>query len=594
MSFPRGADFSSPQQQVPILVLKEGTSETKGRQAQRSNITAAKVIAELVKSALGPRGMDKMLVSSIGDVTITNDGATILKEMDIEHPAAKMMVEVAKSVDNEVGDGTTSAVILAGALIEKAEELVLKQVHPTSILDGYEMASEKAIEFARSASTKLEEPAGKDKEMLHRIARTAMASKLVSADSNELAKIVVQAVLDVAEERGKTAAEEGTGQAERELSSLRVDADDIKVEKKAGGSMHDTRLISGIVLDKEVVHAGMPKRIEGAKIALLNTPMEVEKTEMSAEIRISDPQQMQMFLEEENKMLKSMVDKIVSIGANVVLCQKGIDDIAQYYLAKSGIMAVRRIKESDMLRLAKATGARVVDNIEEISGSDLGSAELAEERKIETDKWVFIEGCRNPKAVTILVRGGSQRVVDEAERSVHDAIMTVRDVVEYPYIIAGGGAPEALMAARVREWSSTLSGRSQMAAFKFADALETIPITLAENAGMDPLDAQVQLRTKVAEGREKGKGEEGANGNKAKYGIDVMGGKVTDIRKLNIFEPLAVKEQIINSATEAANMILRVDDVIAASKASSRGRGSSMGGPYGGGGGGMSGMGDFE
>ena len=594
MSFARGGGgFSgtSSQQQVPILVLKEGTSETKGHEAQRNNITAAKVIAELVRSALGPRGMDKMLVSPVGDVTITNDGATILKEIDIEHPAAKMMVEVAKSVDNEVGDGTTSAVILAGALIERAEELILKKVHPTSIIEGYEMASEKAVESLRSAATKLGDPAGKDKDMLHRVARTSMASKLISAESVQLAKIVVQAVLDVVEERREPVAEEGTGQTERELTLLRVDVDNIKVEKKAGGSMYDTQLVSGIVLDKEVVHAGMPKRIQGAKIALLNPPIEVEKTEMSAEIRISDPQQMQMFLEEENRMLKSMVDKIVSTGANVVLCQKGIDDIAQYYLAKAGIMAVRRIKESDMLKLAKATGARLVDNIEEIAASDLGSAELAEERKIETDKWVFIEGCKNPKAVTILIRGGSQRVVDEAERSVHDAIMTVKDVVEYPYIIAGGGAPEALVATRIREWSNSLSGRNQIAASKFADALEIIPITLAENAGMDPLDAQVQLRAKVAEGREKAKREGSAEVSKAKYGIDVMEGKVTDICKLNIFEPLAVKEQIINSATEAANMILRVDDVIAASKARTEG---TRGGPYGSGGMGGGGMGDFE
>ncbi|HEX2615713.1 MAG TPA: thermosome subunit beta, partial [Nitrososphaera sp.] len=432
MSFPRGGGFSGAAQQVPILVLREGTSESKGHEAQRNNITAAKVIAELVKSSLGPRGLDKMLVSTLGDVTITNDGATILKEIDIEHPAAKMMVEVAKSVDTEVGDGTTSAVILAGALIEKAEEMISKRVHPTSIVEGYQLANEKAIEFLRSAATKLEDPAGKDKEMLLRIARTSMASKLVSADSTELAKIVVQAVLDAAEERRETVTEEGTGQTERELSHLRVDVDNIKVEKKAGGSMHDTQLICGIVLDKEVVHGGMPRRIHGAKIALLNAPMEIEKTEMSAEIRISDPQQMQMFLEEENRMLKSMVDKVAAAGANVVLCQKGIDDIAQHYLAKAGIMAVRRIKESDMLRLAKATGARVVDNVEEIAASDLGSAELAEERKIETDKWVFIEGCKNPKAVSILVRGGSQRIVDEAERSIHDAIMTVKDVLEYP------------------------------------------------------------------------------------------------------------------------------------------------------------------
>jgi archaeal chaperonin len=586
MSFPREGDLSSPQQQVPILVLKEGTTESKGRQAQRNNITAAKLIAELVKSALGPRGMDKMLVSSIGDVTITNDGATILKEVDIEHPAAKMMVEVAKSVDNEVGDGTTSAVVLAGALIEKAEELISKEVHPTVIVEGYQMASERAIEFLRDAATKLNDPAGeKDKETLLTVAKTSMASKLVSGESADLAKIVVQAVLNVAEERIDE--REGETRQQQQQKKFRIDVDNIKVEKKAGGSLNDTQLIYGIVLDKEVVHGGMPKRIEGAKIALLNAPMEIEKTEMSAEIRISEPQQMQMFLEEENRMLKSMVDKVVAAGANVVLCQKGIDDIAQHYLSKAGIMAVRRIKESDMFKLAKATGARVANNIDELTASDLGSADLAEERKVETDKWVFIEGCKNPKAVSILIRGGSQRVIDEAERSVHDAIMVVKDVLEYPYVIAGGGAPEALVAARLRDWSGSLSGRTQIAAYRFAEAIEAIPITLAENAGMDPLDTQVQLRARVAESLERSR-QGRAEIVKAKYGINVIEGKVADVSKQNIFEPLAVKEQVINSATEAASLILRIDDVIAASKPKSEGH-AGRGGMGAGGGE----MGDF-
>ena len=586
MSFPREDDLSSPQQQVPIFVLKEGTTESKGRQAQRNNITAAKLIAELVKSALGPRGMDKMLVSSIGDVTITNDGATILKEVDIEHPAAKMMVEVAKSVDNEVGDGTTSAVVLAGALIEKAEELISKEVHPTVIVEGYQMASERAIEFLRDAATKLNDPAGeKDKETLLTVAKTSMASKLVSGESADLAKIVVQAVLNVAEERIEE--REGETRQQQQQKKFRIDVDNIKVEKKTGGSLNDTQLIYGIVLDKEVVHGGMPKRIEGAKIALLNAPMEIEKTEMSAEIRISEPQQMQMFLEEENRMLKSMVDKVVAAGANVVLCQKGIDDIAQHYLSKAGIMAVRRIKESDMFKLAKATGARVANNIDELTASDLGSADLAEERKVETDKWVFIEGCKNPKAVSILIRGGSQRVIDEAERSVHDAIMVVKDVLEYPYVIAGGGAPEALVAARLRDWSGSLSGRTQIAAYRFAEAIETIPITLAENAGMDPLDTQVQLRARVAESLERS-GQGRAEIVKAKYGINVIEGKVADVSKQNIFEPLAVKEQVINSATEAASLILRIDDVIAASKPKSEGH-AGRGGMGAGGGE----MGDF-
>src|SRR5919108_2172560 len=430
-------------QQVPILVLKEGTTETKDKDAKRNNITAAKVVAELVRTSLGPRGMDKMLVNSIGDITITNDGATILKEIDVEHPAAKMIVEIAKSVDNEVGDGTTSAVVLAGALIEKAEELINKEVHPSVIVDGYAAAAEQALKILQRMAVKINVD---DKETLIKVALTSMYSKLVSDDSPVLSQIVVNAAKQVAE---KT-----------EGGVLKLDLDNIKVEKKAGESIHDTKLIKGIVLDKEVVHAGMPKRIESARIALVNSALEIEKTEMSAEIRINDPQQMQMFLEEENKMLKSMVDKIKSSGSNVVLCQKGIDDLAQHYLAKAGILAVRRIKESDMFKLSKATGARMVTNIDELSSTDLGSADLVEERKVETDKWVFIEGCRNPKAVTILIRGGSQRVVDEADRSIHDALMVTKDVLEKPAIIAGGGAIDAYIANELRQWSSNLEGRA--------------------------------------------------------------------------------------------------------------------------------------
>jgi len=412
---------------MPVIILKEGTKENKGKDAQKNNITAAKVISEIVKTCLGPRGMDKMLVDSLGDVTITNDGATILKEIDVQHPAGKMMVEVAKSVDNEVGDGTTSSVLLAGTLLEKAEDLLDKDVHPIVIVDGYTAASEQALKLLQKIAIKVDV---NDKDLLIKIARTSMYSKLVSDDSLTLSQIVVNATKQVAEK------------AENE-GSLKVDLDNIKVEKKAGGSIRDTKLIKGIVLDKEVVHAGMPKRVEGAKIALLNSALEIEKTEMSAEIRINDPQQMHMFLEEENNMLKSMVDKIKDSGANVVICQKGIDDLAQHYIAKEGILAVRRVKESDMYKLAKATGARVVNNLDDLVEKDLGSADLVEERKVETDKWVFIEGCKNPKAVTILVRGGSQRVVDEADRSIHDALMVTKDVLEKPAIVAGGGAPEA-------------------------------------------------------------------------------------------------------------------------------------------------------
>jgi thermosome len=535
---------------MPIVLLREGTTETKGNQAQRNNITAAKTIAEIVRTSLGPRGMDKMLVNNLGDVTITNDGATILKEMDIQHPAAKMMVEISKATDNEVGDGTTSTVVLAGSLLSKAEELISKGVHSTVIVDGYRMASEKAIEILKNASTKVD-PA--DRQMLGKIARTSMASKLVSVNSEPLSKIVVDAVIAV---------------AEKVDGHYKVDIDNIKIEKKAGGSIEDTKLIQGIVLDKEVVHGAMPKRIEEAKIALLNAALEIEKPEMSAEIRISEPQQMHMFLEEENRMLKSMADKISASGANVLLCQKGIDDLAQHYLAKEGILAVRRVKESDMNNLAKATGGRVLSNIDELSADDLGYAKLVEERKVETDKWVFVEGCKNPKALSILITGGSQRVVDEAERSVHDVIMAVKDVVEYPYVTVGAGAPEVYISQKVREWSASLSGRSQLAVERFADSVEEIAIALAENAGMDPLDTQTQLRAKAALA-------------KPKYGVDVINGKVTDMAAKDVYEPLKVKEQIISAATEVSSMILRIDDVISVSKSGQSGPppGGGMGGP---------------
>src|SRR3989440_4980880 len=543
---------------MPVLILKEGTKENKGREAQRNNIAAAKQVANIVKSCLGPRGMDKLLVSSIGDATITNDGATILKELDVEHPAAKMMVEIAKSVDNEVGDGTTSSVVFAGALLDKAEDLINKQVHPTIIVDGYNAASQQALKLLQKISIKVD---AEDKELLKKIARTSMYSKLVSEDSPVLGQIAVDATRQVAEK-----VDDG---------SLRVDLDNIKVEKKEGGSIHDTKLIKGIVLDKEVVHAGMRRRIEKAKIALINSALEIEKTEMSAEIRIDDPKQMQRFLDEENKMLKSMVDKIKTAGANVVICQKGIDDMVQHYLSSSAILAVRRAKETDMYKLSKATGAKVVNNLDALDAKDLGAAQLVEERKIETDKWVFIEGCKNPKAVTILVRGGSQRVVDEAERSMHDALMVTKDVLEKPEIVAGGGATEAYIANELRGWSSNLEGRAQLAVQKFADALDSIPLGLAENAGMDPIDTMTELRAK------------GSKGSKW-IGVDVRNTVVADMFKQNVLEPVIVKEQIIKSATEAASMLLRIDDVIASSKS------KTPSPPPGGGMGGMGGGMDME
>ncbi|HEY6884641.1 MAG TPA: thermosome subunit beta [Nitrososphaeraceae archaeon] len=545
---------------MPVLILKEGTKESKGKDAQKNNVTAAKLIAEIVKTSLGPRGMDKMLVDSLGDVTITNDGATILKEIDVQHPAAKMMVEVAKSVDNEVGDGTTSSVVFTGALLARAEELIGKDVHPSVIVDGYTAASEQALKILQKIAVKVDV---NDKQQLQKIARTSMDSKLVSDDSPTLSQIVVDATRQVSEKIGDN-------------EGLKVDLDNIKVEKKAGGSMGDTKLIKGIVLDKEVVHAGMPKRVDGARIALLNSALEIEKTEMSAEIRINDPQQMQMFLDEENKMLRSMVDKVISAGANVVLCQKGIDDIAQHYFAKEGVLVVRRVKESDMFKLSKATGARLVNNLDDLTDKDLGSAELVEERKVETDKWVFIEGCKNPKAVTILIRGGSQRVVDEADRSVHDALMVTKDVLERPEIVAGGGSTEAYIANELKQWSGNLEGRAQLAVQKFAEALDSIPLGLAENAGMDPIDIMTELRAKQSKG--------------SKWtGIDVRNTIVADMFKQNVLEPVVVKEQIIKSATEAASMLLRIDDVIASSK-------SKTPSPPGGGGmppGGMGGM-DME
>ena len=423
----------SAQQQIPIMLLKEGTTETKDKDAQRNNITAAKLVAEVVRSSLGPRGMDKMLVDPMGDVTITNDGATILKEIDVQHPAAKMMVEVSKSVDNEVGDGTTSSVVMAGSLLEKAEELIDRDVHPSVIVDGYKKCSSKAGEILRNLST-LVKPS--DKEILNKISMTSMSSKMVSMNSEHLSEIVVESILAAADETD---------------GKIKVDIDNIKVDKKPGGSINDTSLIRGVILDKEVAHTGMPKRVDKAKIALINSPLEIEKTEFDAKISISSPNQMKSFLEEENTLLKNMVDKIASTGANVVICQKGIDDIAQHYLAKENILAVRRVNESDMAKLSRASGARIVTNIDELAENDLGYSKLVEERKVENDKWVFIEECKNPKAVSILVRGGSQRVVDEAERSIHDALMCVKDVIEYPYMVTGGGAPEATVALKLRE-----------------------------------------------------------------------------------------------------------------------------------------------
>jgi len=519
----------------PVLILREGTSRSRGKEAQRANITAAKVVAESVRTSLGPKGMDKMLVDGLGDITITSDGATVLKEMDIQHPAAKMMVEISKTTDNEVGDGTTSVAVFAGRLLEKAEELINQNIHSTIIVDGYREAADKALEYFKNIAIKVSPT---DKEMLKKVAMTSMASKLVSENKEYLADLAVEAILKITQ---KT--EEG----------YKASLDDIKVDKKAGESMVETRLIEGVILDKEVVHSGMPKRIENAKIALLNAPLEIEKTEFTAKINIERPEEMKAFLDEEEHMLKSMVDKIVASGANVLICQKGLDDVAQHYLAKQGVLAVRRATESNMEKLSKATGAKIVINLDDLRAKDLGYAKLVEERKIADDKWVFIEGCKNPKSVNILIRGGTDKVVEEAERSIHDALCVIRDIVQNPYVVAGGGAPEAEVSSRLRKWAGQRSGKEQLAALSFAEALEVIPTTLAENAGLDPINILVELRARHE------KGDTWA-------GVDSFEGKVKDMTKLNVYEPLVVKEQIIKSASEVASMILRIDDVIAAGK----------------------------
>jgi len=529
--------LSSPAQAggVPVLVLREGSNRSRGRDAQHGNITAAKIVAESVRSALGPKGMDKMLVDSFGDVTVTSDGRTILDEMDIQHPAAKMLVEVAKAQDNEAGDGTTSAVIIAGDLLNRAEELIDKNIHPTIIIDGYKKAAEKALETLE----KLAIPVDLTKQdFLKKAAVTAMASKLVAEHKDYLADLAVKAMMAV---------------AEKQDDSYKVDVEDVRVEKKTGESLGDTTMINGIVLDKEVVHSGMPKLVEKAKIALLDTSLEIEKTELDSKINIESPDQIEAFLKQEESMLRDMADKIVAAGANVVICQKGIDDMVQHFLARKGLLAVRRAKKSDMEKLAKATGGKIVTNLDGISKADLGYAALVEERKIGDDKMTFIEGCKNPRAVTLLIRAGTHRMIDEAERSIHDALCVIRDIVEEPKVVAGGSAPELEMARVLKNYAETLPGREQLAVRIYAEALEAIAITLTENAGLDPIDILSDLRSRHE------KGEKWA-------GIEVIEGKVQDMSKIGVFEPITVKKQIIKSATEAASMILKIDDVIASEK----------------------------
>jgi thermosome len=523
-----------PSGTVPVLVLKEGTGRTTGREAQRNNITAAKIIAELVKTTLGPKGMDKMLVSSFGDVTITNDGATILKEIDVQHPAAKMLVEVAKAQDNEVGDGTTTAAVLAGELLSKAEELLDQNIHPTIIIEGFKKASEKA----REVLEKMAIPVSiNDEKRLMDVAITSMGSKGIAAAKEHFAKLAVEAVKQVAEEKD---------------GKLKADIELIKILKKHGKSLEETELVKGMVIDKEVAHSQMPKIVHNAKIALLNAKLEIEKTEFDAKINIESPEQMRLFLDEEERMLREMVDKIAEAGANVVFCEKGMDDVALHFLAKKGILAVKNVSSSDMEKLARATGGKIVASVKDLTQDVLGEAKLVEEVKIGEDKLVYVRECKNPKAVTIVVRGGTEHVVDEAERSLHDALCVVRNAIEDGKIVPGGGAPEAEVAKQLRDYAVKVGGREQLAIEAFADAVESIPLTLAENAGLDPVDIMVALRAKH---------ESAATPS---YGVDVFTGKIRDMLELNVVEPLRVKFQVVKSATEAANMILKIDDVIAA------------------------------
>ena len=513
-----------------VLVMRQGGAGKRAKRAQNNNISAAKLVAELVRTSLGPRGMDKMLVDGMGDVTITNDGATMLKDMDVQHPAAKMIIEVARTVDDEVGDGTTSSVVFAGALLANAEGLMEMGVHPMLIINGYRKAANQAQLILNKIAVSV---APTDRITLARVARTSMASKLVSNESMVLSKVVVEALLHVAEDMG-----DGT---------FKVDLENLKLEKKVGGSINETCLVMGIALEKEVSHSGMPKRIEGARIALVSSALEIEKTEFDSKINITVPAQMQQFLDQETDMLKRMVEKISSVGANVLICQKGIDDMAQHYLSRAAML--KRVKGSDMARLAKATGARIVSGLDDISKKDIGQAGLVEERKVEDDKWTYVEGCKNPRAVTVLVRGGTQRVVDEVERCMHDAVMVTKDVLENPWIVGGGGAVEEELSYRLMKWSRTLEGREQLAAEKYAEALEAIPLALASNAGFDQLDIQVALREK--------------HGHDEKWcGVDVLGTGVRDMFAKDIIEPVSVKQQIISSATECACMLLRIDDVI--------------------------------
>jgi len=540
--------------QQPIIVLKEGTKRERGKGAQSNNIMAARAISDAVKSTLGPKGMDKMLVDSMGDVVVTNDGATILKEIDVEHPAAKMIVEVAKSQDEECGDGTTSAVVLTGELLKSAGELLEQNIHPTVICGGYKLAANKAKEILNKLAVNIK---ANDKKALKNIAMTSMASKSASGEKEILADIVVDAVTSVVEKTG---------------NNTTVDLDNIQIQKKQGGGISNTEVIKGIILDKERVHEGMPKLVKNSKIALIDAALEVKKTEVDARIQINDPTQLQAFLDEEEGMLKKMVDKIKKSGANVLICQKGIDDMAQHFLAKAGIYSVRRAKKSDMEKLAKATGAKIVGNLDALTNKDLGNAGNVEEKKIGDDKMTFITDCKNPKAVSILIRGTTEHVIDELERALHDALSVVSVALEDGKMTAGGGAAAIAISMGLRDYAPSVGGREQMAIEAFANAIEIIPKTLSENAGLDPIDMMLEIRSAHKKG-------------KKFSGINVLAGRVDDMMKNNVIEPLRVSMQEIEASSEAATMILRIDDVIA-----SKGGGAGPAGMPPGGMGGMGGM----
>ncbi|NOX71873.1 MAG: thermosome subunit [Candidatus Micrarchaeota archaeon] len=544
--------MANPMGNQPIFILAEGSTKTSGKTAQKNNIEAGKLVADAVRSTLGPKGMDKMLVNSLGDVVITNDGATILSEMQIEHPAAKMMVEVAKTQNDEVGDGTTTAVIIGGELLNKAGELLEKKIHPTVITKGFRAARQKSLAVLDSLG---EQITIKDKDLLKKIAMTAMTGKSAERSSEKLSNIAVDAIVKVAEEvNGK----------------VKIDTDAIKIEKKQGGSMTDTEVIDGVIIDKEVVHSGMPKKVEEAKILLVDTALEIKDLEGDAKISIDSPEKLQAFLENEEKTLRDMADNIVKSGANVVLCQKGIDDMAQHFLAKAGVMAARRVKKSDMEKLSKATGAKVVSDLKSISSSDLGYAGLVEERKISGEDMIFVRKCKNPKSVTILIRGGSEHVVDEVERAMEDAVKGIAAALDLGKVVPGGGAIEIELSRELRKYAESFKGREQLAVNAFAEAVEVIPRTLAENAGLDPIDKVALLRAEHDKGNEKA-------------GLDVFSGDVKDMVELGVIEPLKIKIQAIESASEVAEMILRIDDVIAAGgggdMAASMGQGAAGGMP---------------